>query len=69
MTKEADYTLDAATEETLAGHGKQPATLVLASAADFFGEKAEAKPDPDQASLAVDPADKPVFDNTDAGQG
>lgn len=40
----------------LAEHGKAGAVLVLANAADFIGERAPAKPDPDQRELPIDKA-------------
>jgi hypothetical protein len=40
----------------LAEHGKTAAVLVLADASDFIGERAPAKPDPDQKSMPLDNA-------------
>jgi len=40
----------------LAEHGKNAAVLVLAEAADFFGERAPAKPDKDQPDLPLSDA-------------
>lgn len=40
----------------LAEHSKHAAVLTLVSPEQFFGEKAEAKPDPDQPELPVDEA-------------
>jgi hypothetical protein len=46
--------------ELLAAHGKQSAVLILAEAADYFGERAPAKPSKDQPNLPLDP---PVDDD------
>jgi hypothetical protein len=40
----------------LAEHGSRNVVLVLADAADFMGERAPAKPDPDQPQLPIDKA-------------
>jgi hypothetical protein len=40
----------------LAEHGKRAAVLTLVDPETFFGEKDEAKPDPDQSELPVDEA-------------
>jgi hypothetical protein len=41
--------------ELLAAHGKQSAVLILAEAADYFGERAPQKPQKDQPDLPLDP--------------
>jgi hypothetical protein len=53
--------------ELIEAQGKS-CLIVVADACDYMGQKAEAKPEPDQRSLIEDEDDKPVFDNSNCAK-